>query len=174
MSDINVRLASAEDAEILAGFVTALASLEKQIELAKDELETPSDVPEDLVERLRADGPDGSSQYQALIVEVDGEAKGMAMFSLAYDAVQGASCVFLRHIYVDADIRRKRLGTCMMVALARLARDQGWPRIDWHVRRLDLDGRVFFDKLCEDSFNLHRLSYRVDGELLEKMAELPI
>ena len=174
MSDINVRLAGAEDCGLLAGYIRELAALEKQIELAKDELETPSDVPEDLENRLERDGPGGNSYFQALVVEVDGQPKGMAMFSLAYDAVVGAPCVFLRHIYVADDCRRNRLGTCMMVALSRLARDQGWPRIDWHVRRLDLDARVFFDKLCEDSFNLHRLSYRIDGDLLDKMAELPL
>ncbi|RED52389.1 GNAT family N-acetyltransferase [Aestuariispira insulae] len=174
MSEINVRMAEAEDCGLLAGYIRALAALEKQIELAKDELETPSDVPDDLEERLRRDGPGGKGHFQSLIVEVDGNPVGMAMFSIAYDAVIGAPCVFLRHIYVAEGMRRNRLGTCLMVALSRLARDQGWPRIDWHVRRLDLDARVFFDKICSDSFNLHRLSYRIDGGLLDQMAELPL
>lgn len=174
LANVNVRLAAGEDSALLAGYLRALAEEERSVELAEGEADESIAPPDDLVQRLEQHGPAGDSYFQAVIVEVDGSPKGMAMFSLAYDGLLAAPCVFMRHIFVEKEARRNKLGTAMMVALARLCLNQGWPRIDWQVRRLDFNARPFFDGLCADGFKLHRLCYRADGQALASIANLPV
>lgn len=174
MQNVNVRLAGGDDTDLLARYLHALSKEEQTVELAEGEARDWVAPPDDLTQRLMQHGPGGENYFQAVIVEIDRKPYGMAMFSLAYDGMLAAPCVFLRHIYVEKEMRRKKLGTAMMVALARLCLNQGWPRIDWQVKRLDFEGRTFFDALYADGFKLHRLSYRVEGQALEAIANRPV
>lgn len=174
MSDLNVRLAVGEDAPTLARFMRAAAEEARDIELAKDEIDERPDPDADLETRILEDGPGAHEFFQALIVEVDGAPAGAAVFSLGYDPVRAKRTVLLSQIYVDSAMRRHKLGTCLMVALARLTRDQGWCSINWTVPRLDLSARVFFDRLSEDGFKLHRLRYRLVDQALTDLADTPL
>ena len=153
-----------------AGDMTAIATLVADM-LVFHGKEAPAD-PAAFAEALERDGPCGDAHFQCLIADVDGQAAGFAMFSLVYEAAYTASCVFLRDIFVVADHRRSGVGRALMAALAAKAVAEGWPRIDWHADRLDLDARLFYDLLCPDSFKLNRLSYRIEGEEIAALAAL--
>ena len=126
--------------------------------------------PEALLEKLRADGPGGAEKFMALGAWVEGELAGFAVFSPVYAIDVGTEDVFLSDFFVRQAYRRSGIGKNLMAALARLCLERGWPRIDWHVYRLDFDARTFYDMLNPDSFKLDHLSYRVEGDEIAALA----
>jgi GNAT superfamily N-acetyltransferase len=137
---------------------------------------TPPPLPEpELAEALERDGPAGSGAFECLVARPSTSpapegALGFAMFSTVYEAGFAGNGVFLRDIYVTEPARGQGVGKALMVALARYCTEKGYRRIDWHADRLDLHARTFYELIAPDSFKLNRLSYRIEGEEIGRLA----
>ncbi len=172
MSNVSFRLATSTDAPSLARLMTNLAKHIETVEKPDDDPSLRSVSAVDLEQRLAAAAADVGGQFQALVVEIENVICGAVFFTLTYDAIMGETCAIVRHIYVEEVVRRQKVGSHLMIQVAQLAKEQGWVRLEWQVERLDLEARVFFDKLSDDSFRLHRLNYALDRPHIEALAAL--
>ncbi len=171
MSNVNFRLADSSDAGALARMMTALSEQQQTVEKLEDDPTVRSVAVKDLEGRLAQHSPDQEGHFQALLVEIDDLICGCLVFNITYDAILGRNCVSIRHLYVEESLRRQKLGSHLMVNIARLAKEQGWARIEWLTERLDLETRIFFDRISEDSFRLHKLSYTLDETQIDQILE---
>jgi ribosomal protein S18 acetylase RimI-like enzyme len=73
------------------------------------------------------------SQPQALafIARIGAAAAGMAFLSFLFPTTNFRPGLFIKDIYVSADMRRRGVGRQILRAVGRFARDEGYTRIDW-------------------------------------------
>ncbi len=156
--NINIRLAEASD-------MAAIADMSMQTLAHSERPMGPNDAmePDDYIAKVSADGPGGLNLFGCIIAEQVGRPVGFIQFTQGYDIKLPGPAVRLNEIFVVPDLRRQKIGVRLMIALSKLATDVGWQGIHWNVDRLDIDARVFFDMLVEDSFKLHRLTYAIEG-----------
>ncbi|MDJ0683099.1 MAG: GNAT family N-acetyltransferase [Alphaproteobacteria bacterium] len=127
---------------------------------------------------LQADGPDGGEAFEVLAavepagLEDGSEIVAFLTFSPVYDLSRPGRYALIRDLFVTEARRRQGLGRALMAALAALCRERGWARIDWRADRLDFDARTFYDTLCPESFKVDRLSYRIEGDEIARLAAL--
>lgn len=122
----------------------------------------PKDVSED--------GAKGAGLFEVLGA-FEGECPvGFLMFSQVFSLKHAAPAAVLSDLFVSSDKRRMGIGRALMKTLAALCIERGWKRIDWHVERFDFDARTFYDMLCDESFKLDMLSYRIELNEIETLA----
>lgn len=122
-------------------------------------------------ETLEQDGPADRGAFDCLIArDAAGVFVGFAMYSTVYDAGLAGNGVFLRDLFVTAAMRGQGVGKALMIALAQECVAREIRRIDWHVARLDLDARTFYEMVAPDSFKLNRLSYLVEEDEIAQLA----
>ena len=135
MSDIRIRLATADDAGLLLQLIRELATYER----APDAVVATED---DL--RRYGFGPDPS--FEALIAELDGEPVATALFHCRFSTWLGRPGLYLEDLYVRERARGQGVGRRLMARLAAIAIERGWGRIDFHV--LDWNpARAFYRRL---------------------------
>jgi GNAT superfamily N-acetyltransferase len=91
----------------------------------------------------------------------------MALFFPRFSTWQGQPGLFLEDIFITEAARRHGVGRQLMTALARIALERGWTRIDFHV--LDWNpARGFYERL---GFEHGRewLRYGADAEGLKRL-----
>lgn len=132
---IRIRLATVEDCGLILHFIRELAIFEK----APDAVVATEDD-------LRRHGFGPNPRFETLIAELDGEPAGMALFHTRFSTWLGQPTVFLEDIFVAEAARKHGVGRKLMTALARIALERGWGRIDFHV--LDWNpARGFYERL---------------------------
>ena len=124
MNDIRllVRLATPHDAATILGFIRELATYERE----------PESVVATEADLLR-DGWGDTARFTALIAEHDGVAAGFALYFTTYSTWRGHHGIRLEDIYVTPTLRGHGIGKALLARLARIALDQGCPRLEWDV-----------------------------------------
>ncbi len=84
---------------------------------------------------------------EALVAWVDDEPVGFALFFPNFSTWTGKRGLFLEDLYVRPEARRHGVGRALMAALARLAADRGWYRIEWIVLDWNAPARAFYQGL---------------------------
>ena len=154
---IRVRLATAEDCGLILHFIRELAIFEK----APDAVVATEDD-------LRRHGFGPSPRFEALIAELDGEPAGLALFHTRFSTWLGQPTLFLEDIFVAQAARKHGVGRELMTALARIALDRDWGRIDFHV--LDWNpARGFYKRLGFEHAE-EWLRYGTDAAGLKRLA----
>ena len=117
-----VREARESDVEAMHGLVVELATYERAAHEVKA---TP--------EQLRAAlfGPQPAAY--ALVAEADGEVVGMALYFLNFSTWEGVHGIYLEDLYVRPEQRGSGLGKALLLALAEIAVDRGYARVEWSV-----------------------------------------
>ena len=157
MSRIAIRPATVEDCGLILGFIRELALYERAPEAV---VATEADL------RRHGFGPE--PRFEALIATLDGEPVGMALFHSRFSTWLGAPTLYLEDIFVREAARGHGVGRRLMARLARIARERGWGRIDFHV--LDWNpARNFYRKLGFDHLE-EWLRYGAGGGWLERLA----
>ncbi len=134
----HVRLATPEDAEAAAALIASLC--------LEDGLGRTALTPE----RFRADGFGPLPLFRALLAERDGRPAGIVLLTHGYDSVSATPGLVLEDLYVEPLARRHGVGTALMAAAARLARDEGGHWLAWHMRRTNVRGQLFYRALGAD------------------------
>ena len=163
--DITIRLAEAKD-------MVAIADMSMQALAYSERPMGPDDgmAPEAYIAKMTADGPGGLNLCGFILAEKNNQLVGFLQFTQGYDIKYPGPTAKLEEIFVIPDLRRQKIGLRLMIIFAKFAEDIGWQAIHWNVGRLDIDARVFFDVLMEDSFKLHRLNYSIEGDEIGAMA----
>ncbi len=121
-SRLHIRLATPNDVATILGFIRELATYERE----------PDAVVATEADLLR-DGWGKPARFTALIAEFDGVAAGFALYFTSYSTWRGHHGVRLEDIYVTPAQRGQGIGKGLLARLARIAVDEGCPRLEWDV-----------------------------------------
>jgi GNAT superfamily N-acetyltransferase len=152
MSEPVIRPATEADMEVLFGLILELAEYEK---LAHKVAGDPEVLRRTLFERRAA---------EALMVELDGEAIGYAIFFTTFSSFECRSGIWIEDVYVRPDRRRDGIGRRVMEHIAALTLERGHVRLEWAALDWNEPALRFYEKLGAAQLGgwiTHRLD--VDG-----------
>ncbi len=119
---LRIRPATAEDVPTMLGFIRELAEYEREPEAV---VATEAD--------LLRDGWGEAPRFAALIAEYDSVAAGFALYFTTYSTWRGHHGIWLEDIYVTPALRSHGIGKALLARVARIAEEQGCPRLEWSV-----------------------------------------
>ena len=153
-----IRVANPEDVADILRMIRALAEYEREPESARA-------THEQLSAALFGDDPVAS----ALIAEVDGVPAGFALWYRTFSTWEGVPGLYLEDLFVAEEHRGSGLGRDLLVALARIAKERGWTRVEWVVLRWNTPSIAFYDSLGARPLD-DWLTYRLTGSGLDTLA----
>jgi GNAT superfamily N-acetyltransferase len=118
--DVDVRIATAADVPLLLSLIHAMAAFEKLGVTASEE---------SLKAALFADAP----AARALLLFVNGEAIGYAVYFFSFSTMVGKRCLWLEDLFIAPGFRGKGIGRAMMAHLAAVAVQHDCGRFEWIV-----------------------------------------
>ena len=155
---IEVRKAQTDDAELICGFIRALADYER---LAHEVKITPADVARDLFGETPRAFCD--------IAEQDGQPIGFALWFYNYSTFEGAFGIYLEDLFVIPEARGTGAGLALMRRLAQRCQGEGLKRVEWAVLDWNAPSIAFYDAIGALSLN-DWIVRRLTGEALERLA----
>ena len=159
MPDPLIRLARPEDADEIVRLVHALAEYENEpAEIVK----LPADV-------VRRDAFGDRPRFEALLAEHDGAVVGLALYYENYSTWQSRPGLFLEDLFVEERVRGLGLGHKLMAAIAAIAIERGYGRIDLGVLHWN-PTRDFYHRLGFQHID-QWLPYRLEGPAIADLAK---
>lgn len=114
-----IRQTNIEDSEIILSYIKKIASYEKMSDLV---VATVEDIKETIFEK---------NQASVAIAEYKHKPVGFMLYFPTYSTFLGRANLYLEDIYIDEAYRQKGIGKLMFKALAQIAVEHGYQRIDW-------------------------------------------
>ncbi len=153
---LTLRMATADDAEVLNEMIAAFASYER--------LPTASTV-----DSLRAELNRPDRVFEAVIAFLDGRAVGFAVFFKTYATFIAKRGLYLEDIYVREEFRNKGVATALLKHVAQVAVERNLGRVEFTVLLWNTVAIEFFETLGATP-NSAWTTYRLSGEWLNKLA----
>jgi GNAT superfamily N-acetyltransferase len=153
---LQIRLATAADADVLAGMVAAFAAYERLPNQS-----TPADLRRELSATDRV--------IEAPIAFVDGRPAGFAVVFQSYSTFAGRRGIYLEDVYVGEEFRNQGIATALLRYIARMAVDRGAGRVEFTVLLWNTVAIEFFETLGATP-NAAWTTYRLSGTWLAKLA----
>lgn len=158
MPETSIRLAGADDCELILELIEALAAFENE----RDKVEAT-------VADLRREGFGDRPAFECLIAEHNGQAAGFALFFHNFSTWTGRRGIYLEDLFVHDWARGRGVGAALLRRLAALALERNCARLDlwvlhWNPAR-DFYGRLGITHMAE------WLPYRCAGAALHRLAE---
>ena|SRR5436305_8198704 len=157
-ANISVRLAKAEDVQLILQFIRELAEYERAPEQA---VATEED--------LLRDGFGPRPLFHCLIAEWNREPAGFALFFYNYSTWHGRPGVHLEDLYVRENRRGNGIGKALLSAVAREALANGCTRLNWHVLDWNRPAIDFYERMGATILQDWRIC-RVSGDALLSLA----
>ncbi len=145
-----IRFATAQDAEVMVGFIRELADYEREPEAVEVTAAT-----------LRAQMESDDPPFECLIAQLDGAAAGFALFFRNYSTWRGRPGLFLEDLFVPERYRRRGIGRALLKRLAALCVERGYGRMEWSVLDWNKPAQDFYRSLGAtpmDEWTIWRLS----------------
>lgn len=155
----SIRAAGPEDAETLHRFICALAEYEKE----PDAVEVS---PEQLAAQLRQPSP----PFECLLAEEGGQPVGFALFFQSYSTWKGKPGLWLEDLFVPEQFRGHGHGQALLSALARIAVERDYGRMEWSVLDWNEPAIGFYRQLGAASMD-EWTTNRLQGESLRRLGE---
>lgn len=155
---ISVRSAGPDDVDLILGFIKGLAAYEK----LSDEVEATA---ADLARDLFAPNP----RVFCEIAEYDGVPAGFTLWYYTYSTFRGRHGIWLEDLFVDPNMRGKRIGLHLMANLAQKCRDENLARFEWSVLDWNTPAIDFYKSIGAQLLTDWTIC-RVDGEALGALA----
>jgi GNAT superfamily N-acetyltransferase len=157
---VQIRKATALDAEVILTFIKALAEYEK---LSHEVIASAEKLRETLF---------GSSPYaEVLILEENGLPAAFALFFHNYSTFLAKPGIYLEDLYVHVEHRGKGFGKNLLLYLAELAVDRQCGRLEWSVLDWNSPALDFYKSLGAVPQSEWTVQ-RVTGPTLEHLARL--
>lgn len=153
-----VREARESDVERIAQLVRELALYERSPEAVKA---TPEHF------RAALFGPQPAAY--ALVAEAEAEVVGFALYFLNFSTWEGVHGIYLEDLFVQPEHRGTGLGKALLTALAEIAVDRGYARVEWWVLDWNTPSIEFYRRLGAvpmDEWTVFRLT----GDALRNLA----
>ena len=104
------------------------------------------------------------------IARWDDEPAGFALFFPNYSTFLGQSGLYLEDLYVRAAFRGRGVGRSLLRALAAIAVERGYGRMEWWVLDWNAPAIGFYEKLGAEPMNDWTV-FRLTGDALKHLAE---
>ncbi len=154
-----IRPATPDDAEVVFGFIRALAEYEREAEAVVTR-------PQVLREQLRQAPP----PFECLLCEVEARPVGFALFFPTYSTWLGKPGIHLEDLFVLPGDRGQGHGKALLQAVARLALQRGCGRLEWAVLDWNAPAIRFYEALGAGALG-EWTTFRVAGPALEALGE---
>ncbi|MBL0768723.1 GNAT family N-acetyltransferase [Sphingopyxis sp. XHP0097] len=155
---LTIRLATAADLPLIAGFIRDLADYEKlSHEVRFDEAK--------LGENLFGPRP----YAEVIIGEIDGSPQGFALFFHNFSTFEGRPGIYLEDLFVRPEARGSGLGKALLAHLARLCIERDCARLEWSVLDWNEPAIGFYKSLGARMMDEWTVM-RVDGDALARFA----
>jgi GNAT superfamily N-acetyltransferase len=119
---LHIRPATPADIPTILRFIYELATYERE----------PDAVVATEADLLR-DGWGATPRFNALIADYESKPAGFALYFTSYSTWRGHHGIRLEDLYVTPSLRGKGIGKALLARLARIAVDEGCPRLEWDV-----------------------------------------
>jgi GNAT superfamily N-acetyltransferase len=119
---LNIRPATPADVPQILTFIRELALYEREPDAV---FATEAD--------LLRDGFGPTPRFTCVMADFDAETVGFALYFTSYSTWLGHHGIRLEDLYVTPTHRGKGIGKALLAHLARIAVDQGCPRLEWDV-----------------------------------------
>src|SRR5690606_36665136 len=153
-----VRFARPEDAETIIEFVRGLAVFENE----------PAERVHLTPEAILRDGFGERPVFEVIIAEQAGQAVGFALFFPNYSTWEGSPGLYCEDLYVNEGARLSGAGRAMLAALASIAHQRGWPRLDLSV--LDWNPARAIYEAHGMAYQRAWLPYRMEADAIARLA----
>ena len=153
---LTVRPAYVLDARIIFDFTTRLID---------DHL--PGQTPWTSAERIRENGFGPDPLFEAFIAERNAKPVGLVSFFRGYAGWRGEPMGIVHALYVLPEERRTGAARALMAAVARVALDRDWVRVELFVEE-ERPALRFYEAI--GMYDLHHRHLRLDGEALVGLA----
>jgi GNAT superfamily N-acetyltransferase len=155
---VRIRAACPTDVLVIHGFILALARHHGGAEHVTGTTGM-------LAEALFGDDP----ATEALLAELGDEAVGVALFQRSFSTWECRPCLWLEDLYVSEHARGHGAGRALVTALAELALDRGYVRLEWHAADWNEPTLRFYAAIGADVHAEQRL-HRLTGQALRRLA----
>ncbi len=162
-ADLRIRPAAEADCELVFGLIQELAAYEKLADKVAGDAEV---LRRTLFEQRAA---------EALIVELEGEPVGYAIFFTTFSSFECRSGVWIEDVYVRPEKRRGGIGRRVMEHIAALALERGHVRLEWAALDWNEPALRFYEGLGATRLGdwiTHRLD-RAGMERLSRVSDSP-
>jgi GNAT superfamily N-acetyltransferase len=108
----------------------------------------------------------------ALVAEVNSRVVGFALYFLNFSTWEGTHGIYLEDLFVEPEHRGAGLGRALLTALAAIARERGYVRVEWAVLDWNQPSIDFYRRLGAmpmDEWTVFRLT----GDALARVAAGP-
>lgn len=153
---LTLRMATADDAELLNEMIAAFAAYERMPNAS-----TPESLRHELTRPDRV--------FEAVIAFYEGKAVGFAVFFHTYSTFIAKRGLYLEDIYVREDCRNKGVATALLRFIAKTALERNLGRVEFTVLLWNTVAIEFFETLGATP-NSAWTTYRLSGEWLQKLA----
>ena len=119
---LKIRPATPADVPQILTYIRELALYEREPDAV---LATEAD--------LLRDGFGSTPRFQCVIAELDQQPAGFALYFTSYSTWLGHHGIRLEDLYVTPSLRGQGIGKALLRHLARIAVEQGCPRLEWDV-----------------------------------------
>jgi len=162
MTMLNIRPATPSDVPQILAFIRELALYEREPDAV---LATETD--------LLRDGFGPTPRFQCVIAELlesgSSKAVGFALYFTSYSTWRGHHGIRLEDLYVTPARRGQGIGKALLAHLARIAVDQGCPRLEWDVLAWNTPAIAVYEKIGAHILTEWRIM-RLAGEPLQTLA----
>ncbi len=118
---------------------------------------------------LRDGFGDAPRRFACLMAEVEGIPAGFALYFHNFSTWRGRAGIHLEDLFVRPALRGRGIGKALLTAVAKIAVEEGCPRLQWDVLEWNVAAIGFYEKM-----GAHRLmdwrTMRVTGEALHRLA----
>jgi len=153
-----VRDATPSDIDQIYDYIHALAEYEKAPEEA---VLSKSDLSQSLFGQ--------SPQVYCLLSVQDEQVSGIAIWHLNYSTWLGKHGIYLEDLFVDPKFRGQGHGKALLVRLAQICVERGYPRFSWWVLDWNKPSIDFYESLGAKAMDEWTV-FRVSGDALTKLA----
>ena len=144
--------------ELLFGLIVELAEYEKLADKVSGDAEV---LRHTLFERRAA---------EALIVELDDQPIGYAIFFTTFSSFECRSGVWIEDVYVRPDRRRDGIGRALMEHVAALALERGHVRLEWTALDWNEPALRFYEKLGATRLG-DWITHRLDVDAMRRLGD---
>ena len=154
-----VRAMRPEDAPRLLELIDGLADYER---LPRPDAEAR--------ERLIADALSDPPRFRTLLVEIDGQVLGYAIYFFTYSSFRARPTLYLEDVFVVPDRRGQGAGIALFRACAREAVANACARMEWQVLSWNTPSIAFYERLGASHLE-GWLPFRLDGAALARVGD---
>ncbi len=156
---VTMRPAVPDDADVILGFVRALAEYEREPDAVEVDAET-----------LRGQLSESHPPFFCTIAEIDGVPVGFALWFQTYSTWRGRRGIYLEDLFVLPEHRGQGIGRALLASLAAETRARGGARLEWAV--LDWNTPAIDFYRARGAVPLSEwTTFRLSDEALDRLAD---